>query len=265
MSHKDIEGQGHGMTKTDFFGLTGKRALVTGASSGLGAHFAALLARHGAHVIAAARRTDALETLAEAIRAEGGHCEPCRLDVTDSASIKDLGDHIVELDILINNAGVVRPGTALSMDEGDWDLTLDTNLKGLFLMAQAAARAMVEAGKGGTIVNIASILGLRQGGSVTPYAVSKAGAVQMTKQLALEWARHGIRVNALAPGYLATELNGDYWVTEPGQAMIRRIPQRRLGQLEDLDAPMLLLASDAAPYMTGSVLTVDGGHMLSTL
>ena len=252
------------MTK-DYFNLAGKRALVTGASSGLGAHFARVLARHGAHVIAAARRKEALESLADAIRAEGGTCDACQLDVTDSASIRELAPYLDGLDILINNAGMVRPGASLNLPEEDWDAMLDTNLKGLFLMAQAAARAMVAAGKGGSIVNIASILGLRQGSGVMPYAVSKAGAVQLTKQLALEWARHGIRVNALAPGYLATELNGNFWETEPGQAMIRRIPQRRLGQLHDLDAPMLLMASDAAPYMTGSVLTVDGGHMLSTL
>jgi NAD(P)-dependent dehydrogenase (short-subunit alcohol dehydrogenase family) len=249
----------------EYFDLTGKAALVTGASSGLGAHFALVLARRGASVIAAARRVEALEQLSASIRAEGGQCEPAALDVTDAASIAALKPRMARLDILINNAGMVRPAPPLKITEENWDTTIDTNLKGLFLMAQAAAQAMREAGKGGTIVNIASILGIRQGSGVLPYAVSKAGAIQLTKQLAMELARYDIKVNALAPGYLDTELNGGFWETEPGKAMIARIPQRRLGQLTDLDVPMLMLASDASPYMTGSVLTVDGGHLLNSL
>ena len=243
--------------------LSGKRALVTGASSGLGAHFAELLAAHGADVVIAARRVDALESLARKLKAYGAvHC--LALDVTDSASRAALADVAGPIDILVNNAGVVREGEALAHCEDDWDAVLDTNLKGMFFLAQALAPGMKERG-GGSMVNVASILGLRQAGGVVSYAVSKAGVIQLTKTLALEWARHGIRVNALAPGYIETELNHDFWQGDAGKALIRRIPQRRLGQLRDLDGPMLLLASDASRYMTGSVLAVDGGHLVNTL
>jgi len=243
--------------------LKGKRALVTGASSGLGAHFAQLLAAHGAEVVIAARRVGALEALAEKIGAVGAvHC--VALDVTDAASRAGLAEAVGPVDILINNAGVAREGAALRHPEADWDAVMDTNLKGLFYVAQALAPGMRERG-GGSIINVASILGLRQAGGVVSYAVSKAGVIQLTKTLALEWARYGIRVNALAPGYFETEINSGFWETEGGKALIQRIPQRRLGQLEDLDGPLLLLASDASRYMTGSVLTVDGGHLVNTL
>jgi NAD(P)-dependent dehydrogenase (short-subunit alcohol dehydrogenase family) len=245
--------------------LNGKTALVTGASSGLGAHFATILARHGAHVILAARRETALDSLAVHIRAGGGSAETARLDVTDPASIAALEPQLAKLDILINNAGAVREAPALDQTNDDWDLIMDTNLKGCFLMAQAAARAFKGHGRGGEIVNIASILGLRQAGMVLPYAVSKAGVIQMTKILALEWARYNIRVNAIAPGYIETELNEAFWASDAGQAMLKRIPQRRLGQMADLDAPLLMLASGASAYMTGSILTVDGGHLTSSL
>lgn len=250
---------------TERWKLDGKVALVTGASSGLGAHFAGVLASAGAKVILAARRADALIATAEAIRADGGACETVTLDVADSVSIAAAAPAIASTDILINNAGIVRDAAALDQTESDWDAVIDTNLKGMFLMSQAVARAMRERKVGGSIVNIASILGLRQAGGVLPYAVSKSGAIQMTKALALELARFGIRVNALAPGYLDTELNTEFWQTDAGKAMIKRIPQRRLGQLNDLDGPLLLLASELSRYMTGSVIEVDGGHLVSSL
>jgi NAD(P)-dependent dehydrogenase (short-subunit alcohol dehydrogenase family) len=245
--------------------LSGKTALVTGASGGLGAHFAAVLARAGADVILTARREPELAAVAHGIREAGGRCQSVALDVTELASIEAIRGWLDRVDILVNNAGVVRASCALDVSEADWNAVIDTNLKGMFLVAQTVARAMRAHGRGGSIINIASILGLRQAAAVLPYAVSKAGAIQVTKTLALELARFGIRVNALAPGYLDTDLNSDYCKSDAGQAMIRRIPQRRLGRLEDLDGPLLLLASDASAYMTGSILAVDGGHLVSTL
>ena len=249
---------------TPLFSLAGKHALVTGASSGLGAHFAMILAEAGAAVTLAARRKEALADVAERIARLGGSAKVVTLDVTDAASLDALPAAMADIDILVNNAGIVRDGPALDETEADWDAVIDTNLKGMFLVAQAAGRAMKARG-GGSIINIASILGLRQAGAVLPYAVSKAGVVQMTKVMALELARHGIRVNALAPGYLDTELNRAFWETDAGRALIRRVPQRRLGQLEDLDGPLLLLASDGSRFMTGAVIAVDGGHLVSSL
>jgi NAD(P)-dependent dehydrogenase (short-subunit alcohol dehydrogenase family) len=167
--------------------------------------------------------------------------------------------------VLVAGAGIAKEGPALEQTEADWDAVVDTNLKGAFFMAQAAARAMKAHGRGGSIVNIASILGLRQIASVLPYSVSKAGVIQMTKTLALECASYGIRVNVIAPGYFDTDINGWLWDTDVGKAMVRRVPQRWLGTLSDLDGPLLLLASDASAHMTGAVLAVDGGHLVSTL
>lgn len=243
--------------------LRGKRALVTGASGGLGAHFAQVLASHGAEVVLAARRIDALKAVANKVEVYG-HAQCIALDVTDAASRAALARDIEPVDILINNAGLVRESAALRHSEDDWDVVMDTNLKGMFFVAQALAPGMRERG-GGSIVNVASVLGLRQAGGVLSYAVSKAGVVQLTKTLALEWARHGIRVNALAPGYIDTAINRDFWQTDGGMALISRIPQRRLGQQEDLDGPLLLLASDASRYINGTVIAVDGGHLVNTL
>jgi NAD(P)-dependent dehydrogenase (short-subunit alcohol dehydrogenase family) len=245
------------------FSLLNKRVLVTGASSGLGSHFASLLSSHGADVYIAARRLDTLENLASVILGAGGKVTCLQLDVNDGASRSDAVDKVGSIDILVNNAGVVSEGAALEQSETDWDRVIDTNLKSMFFMAQAFAPHMNK--RGGAIVNIASILGLRQAGGVLPYAVSKAGVIQLTKSLALEWARFNIRVNALAPGYIETEINQAFWKTPAGEALIKRIPQRRLGQLSDLNGPMLLLASDASRYMTGAVLSVDGGHLVSSL
>ncbi len=247
------------------FDLSGRTALVSGSSGGLGAHFAQVLAAAGAHVILAARRMEQLEEQATIISNAGGSCSTVALDVASADSIAAIEAQLDKVDILVNNAGVVRESAALDHSEADWDAVIDTNLKGMFLLAQAAAKAMRTSGRQGSIINIASVLGLRQAAGVLSYAVSKAGAIQLTKTLALELARFGIRVNALAPGYLDTELNGEFWQSEGGKAMIKRIPQRRLGQLEDLNGPLLLLASDASAYMTGSVITIDGGHTVSTL
>lgn len=248
--------------------LKGGVALVTGASSGLGRHFAHVLAQAGANVVVGARRTGALEELCGMITDTGGQARALPLDVTDRASVeKALSDIAADggIDILINNAGVTAAKPVLDLSEDEWDHVVDTNLKGSFLVAQAAARLMKAQGRGGAIVNIASILGLRVAGSVSAYTASKAGVVQLTKAMALELARYEIRVNALCPGYIETELNQDFFQSEAGQSLIRRIPQRRLGKLDDLDGALLLLCSEAGSYITGSTLAVDGGHLVSTL
>jgi NAD(P)-dependent dehydrogenase (short-subunit alcohol dehydrogenase family) len=249
--------------------LSGKSILVTGASSGLGRHFAGVLAEAGAKVVAAARRAAELETLVGGIVAAGGKAHVLVMDVTDIASVTAGIAEAVHLtgglDGLVNNSGVAEAVALLDQTEAGWDRVLDTNLKGAWAVATETARQMVAMGKSGAIVNIASVLALRQGGQVAAYATSKAALVQLTKQMALEWARHGIRVNALAPGYIATDLNRDFFDTDAGKAMIKRIPQRRLGQAADLDGALMLLLSDAAAYITGAVLAVDGGHLVSPL
>ncbi|KAA0688771.1 SDR family NAD(P)-dependent oxidoreductase [Azospirillum brasilense] len=249
--------------------LTNRTALVTGASAGLGRHFAGVLAAAGARVALAARRRESLDTAVAEIEAAGGQAIAVPLDVTDAASVRngvrEAAGTLGGLDILVNNAGATVAKPALDYAEEEWDRVIDTNLKGAFLTAQETARVMREQGRGGSIVNIASILGLRVAGHVVAYTASKAGLVQMTQALALEWARYGIRVNALAPGYMETDLNRDFLATDAGQALIRRVPQRRLGRLADLDGPLLLLCSDASAYMTGAVVPVDGGHLVSSL
>jgi NAD(P)-dependent dehydrogenase (short-subunit alcohol dehydrogenase family) len=253
----------------DLLDLSGKSILVTGASSGLGRHFARLLAEAGATVVAAARRRDALESLAAEIGAAGGKAHAVLVDVTDIASVKAGVAEAVRLtgglNGVINNSGVAETVTLLDQTEAGWDRVLDTNLKGAWAVATEAARHMVTAGKGGTIVNIASVLALRQANQLSAYAASKAALVQLTKQMALEWARHDIRVNAIAPGYVETDINRDFFQTAAGATMIKRIPMRRIGQPEDLDGAMLLLLSDAGRYMTGAVLSVDGGHAVNSL
>jgi NAD(P)-dependent dehydrogenase (short-subunit alcohol dehydrogenase family) len=251
------------------FDVKDQHILVTGGSSGFGRHFARLLASSGANVTLAARRADALASVVTEIGASGGKAQSVVLDVTRAESIDGAMEQAeVEfgpVHAVVNNAGVTATKPALDQDERAWDNVIDTNLKGVWLVAQAAAKRMVANKVQGSIVNIASILGLRVAGAVAPYAISKAGVIQMTKALALEWARYGIRVNALAPGYFATELNDDFFESEQGKALIRRVPQRRLGQLNELDGPLLLLISSAGSFMTGSVVAVDGGHLVSGL
>lgn len=239
--------------------------VVTGASSGLGEHFARKLAEEGHRVVLMARSHDRLESIAQEIVAAGGFAETVSVDVTDPASVTAAFDAIdCRIHVLVNNAGVSNNEPALETTVDNFDQVVDTNLKGVFLAAQAAARRMQSTG-GGAIVNIASILGLRVAGNVAAYAASKAATVHLTQALALEWARHRIRVNALCPGYIETPLNREFFATEAGQALIRRIPQRRLGQLADLNEPLRLLCSDGAAYITGAVLAVDGGHLVSSL
>ena len=248
--------------------LEGKTALVTGASSGLGRHFARLLAREGASVVVAARRVDALAALADEIGQQGGTCIPVAMDVTDPDAVATAFQQIerdvaAPLSILVNNAGVAHTRAALDLSASEWAQVLQPNLTGAFLVAQQAARMMRN--EGGTIVNVASILGERVSKGLAAYAASKAGLIQLTKALALEWAAFGIRVNALAPGYIETDLNRDFFASDAGQRLISRIPQKRLGQMDDLDGPLLLLCSDQSRYMTGSVIAVDGGHLVSGL
>ena len=251
------------------FEVTNQHILVTGGSSGLGRHFARFLSNNGARVTLAARRAGALSSAVDEINDSGGKAQSVVLDVTvaekiDAAMVKAEAA-FGPIHAVINNAGVTATKPALDQDERSWDSVVDTNLKGVWLVAQAAARQMVANKVKGSIVNIASILGLRVAGAVAPYAISKAGVIQMTKALALEWARYGIRVNALAPGYFVTDLNDNFFESEAGKALIKRVPQRRLGQLSELDGPLLLLVSNAGSFMTGSVVAVDGGHLVSSL
>ena len=251
------------------FDLSGKVALVTGASSGLGVHFARTLASAGASVAIAARRADRLASLQAELHKAGNKAAAVELDVQSGKSVGaafDAAENALgAIDIVVNNAGISIVKPALDMPEEDWDAVVDTNLRGAWLVAQTAAKRWVAAKRPGVIVNIASILGLRTIGQVAPYNASKAGLIHLTRALAMEWARHDIRVNAICPGYIETEMNSDFWKTPGGQRLIERIPQRRIGQPEHLDGALLLLASDAGTFMTGSVLTVDGGHTVNSL
>ncbi|MGZ5032788.1 MAG: SDR family NAD(P)-dependent oxidoreductase [Usitatibacter sp.] len=254
---------------SSLFDVTGKVALVTGASSGLGDHFARTLALAGATVVVAARRTDRLESLVAQIENGGGKAVAVPMDVADPASVERAMAEAVRQagtpDIVVNNAGIAQVKPSLELTEGDWRQVMNTNLDGAWRVAKAAAKAMIAARKSGTIVNIASILGLRVANSLLAYATAKAALIQMTHALALEWARHGIRVNAIAPGYVETEINSGFFKTDAGQAMMKRVPMRRIGTPAELDGTLLLLASQASSYMTGSVIAVDGGHVVSSL
>ena len=254
----------------DLFKLDGKVALITGAGSGLGRQFAETLSEAGASVVIAARRREKLEETAKLLRARGGHAICLDLDVTDSLSVTNcIRETISEAgvpDILVNNAGIAKQDFLTDISEEDWDAVLDTNLKGVFLMAQAAAKSMINADKPGSIINIASILGLRVSKALGSYVAAKSAVVQLTKAMAIEWSRYNIRVNALAPGYFITEINQEQFADGRAEGFLKqRVPLARVGDLREIAGPLLLLASDAGSYMTGSIIAVDGGHVCSSL
>jgi len=249
--------------------LTGHNALVTGANGGLGSHFAQALADAGASVAIAARRLDSLDAVRDAIVSRGARVTPVALDVTKPESVAAAFDHAGQalgpITVVVNNAGIAITKPLLEQTEADWQQVIEVNLNGAWRVAQAAARHMVKHGQGGSIVNIGSILGLRVSSQVPSYAASKGALIQLSKAMALELARYRIRVNTLAPGYVETGINREFFASEAGQALIKRVPQRRIGQPEELDGALLLLASDAGSYITGAVLAVDGGHLVNTL
>lgn len=254
------------MSLTERFDLTGRTAFVTGASSGLGQHFALTLARAGANVALAARRADRLEELSSQIAKEGGKSIPVGLDVTDDNAVAPAFD-IAEEElgtptILVNAAGISVGSFALDMGLDQWRQVMNVNVDSLFRISQEAALRMRDAGLPGSIVNISSILGAGVMKTLAAYATSKAAVIQLTKTMALELARSNIRVNALAPGYFRTDMNEQFLETEPGKRLIARVPQGRTGSMDELEGPLLLLASDAGSFMTGSVVTVDGGALL---
>jgi NAD(P)-dependent dehydrogenase (short-subunit alcohol dehydrogenase family) len=253
---------------TDLFSLAGKTALVTGASSGLGEHFAGVLSRAGAKVVLAARRVEKLDALAARIKAAGGQAAVVALDVTNPAAIKPAFEQaeaaLGPVDIVINNAGVPSHSWVLKTSEDEWRHVMSVNLDGVFRVAQEAARRMVAGKRPGSIVNIASVLGMSVSKTLAPYSASKAAVISLTQAMALELARNGIRVNAIAPGYFATEINAGFIDTPAGQGLVKIIPAGRIGRLEELNGPLLLLASEAGAFMTGTVVTVDGGYLLAT-
>jgi NAD(P)-dependent dehydrogenase (short-subunit alcohol dehydrogenase family) len=257
------------VTTLPSFDLANEVALVTGASSGIGRHLAELLAAAGAKVALAARRVDRLAEAAREIEAAGGQCLPVACDVTQSDSVA-VAVAVAEntlgaLTILVNNAGVVVAKPVLQHTEEEWDYVVDTNLKGAWLMAREFAQHLVDRQRPGRIVNIASVLGVRTIARVPSYTAAKAGLIHLTGVLAMELARYGILVNAIAPGYVETDFNRDFLRSDAGKNLAARIPLRRIGRPDDLDGAMLLLASPAGAYITGAVIAVDGGHGVAAI
>lgn len=240
--------------------LAGKVALVTGASSGLGAHFARTLAGAGARVALAARRLDRLEVLAAEL---GGDARAFAMDVTDVSAVRAAVDAVERacgpIDLLVNNSGVTVTKRIVDTEEADWDFVVDTNAKGAFFVAQAVVRRMVALGTRGRIINVASAAGLKPLSMISVYSVSKAAVVHMTKAMAVELARHGIAVNAICPGYIETDINTDYFASDAGRKLLDRMPRKRLGQAADLDGALLMLAGDASGFVNGAIIAIDDG------
>jgi NAD(P)-dependent dehydrogenase (short-subunit alcohol dehydrogenase family) len=254
---------------TTEFDMSGKVAMVTGASSGFGVHFAKIMAARGAKVVVAARRVERLEALVAEIKADGGEALAVAMDVTDSASIIAAFDQAEAafgtVTMLANNAGVAQVSSALKIGEDDWDRMIDTNLKGVWIAGQQAAKRMIAAGVSGSIVNTASILGLRVAFGQSSYSASKAAVIQLTKSMALEWAGKGVRVNALCPGYFLTEMTAAAFDSPEAQAYLNSSPAGRPGDMDEMTAPFLLLASDAGSYLHGIALPVDGGQCIGRM
>jgi 3-oxoacyl-[acyl-carrier protein] reductase len=255
------------MTAADIFDLHGKVALVTGASSGLGVRFAEVLAENGAAVVLVARRADRVAAVKGKIEKSGGKAIAVAADVCDRAAMAAAFDaaekNFGTVTILVNNAGVVHSGRAVELSDEEWRRVISTNLDAVFFCAREAARRMLAAGKTGAIVNIASVLGFGVDKGVVAYATAKAGVIQLTKALALELAFKGIRVNAIAPGWIVTDMNRGYLASERGAALKREIPIGRFGEERDLDGPLLLLVSDAGRFVTGATIVADGGQMVA--
>jgi 3-oxoacyl-[acyl-carrier protein] reductase len=255
------------MSLSELFNLKGQVALVTGASSGLGVRFAEVLAEAGASVALVARRVERLAAVREKIEKTGGRAVAIAADVLDRAAMTRAFDAAEKalgtVTVLVNNAGVVTSGRAVELPEEEWRRVVGTNLDAVFYWSQEMARRVLAAGKRGAIINIASVLGLSVSKGVAPYAVSKAGVIQLTKALALELSFKGIRVNAIAPGWIVTELNRDYLEGEHGAAIKREIPVGRFGEARDLDGALLLLCSDAGRFISGATLVVDGGQVVA--
>jgi 3-oxoacyl-[acyl-carrier protein] reductase len=254
------------MAASQIFDLAGKVALVTGASSGLGARFAEVLAENGAAVVLVARRAERIVAVQARIEQSGGKALAAEADVCDRAAMRAAFDAAERkfgtVTVLVNNAGIAHAGRAVDMSEEEWRKILATDLDAVFYWAQEAARRMLAAKVGGAIVNISSVLGFGVDKGVVAYATAKAGVIQMTKALALELSFKGIRVNAIAPGWIVTEMNRDYLATERGAVLKREIPVGRFGEERDLDGPLLLLASDAGRFISGATIVADGGQMV---
>jgi len=252
---------------SDLFDVSKEIILITGASQGLGRQFARVLAAHGAAVVLAARQTAKLKGLEEEIKVKGGRAAAVQMDVADISGIAKALDAaeaaLGPITVLINNAGIAIEKLSTEQTEADWDAVIGANLKGAYFLATELARRMMARKQPGNIINVASVLGQGVLKAVSPYAISKAGMIQGTKAMALELAGNNIRVNALAPGYIDTEMNHDFWSTPAGERLAKRIPQRRVGAESDLDGAIMLLASNASRYMTGTVVTVDGGFLLN--